>query len=105
MKNLHDAASPKRMTQLIVPSASIQDSSGDASALEPGIIDVLLDFKTDFFHNVDFDFVTPSDAPRTAVLDSVLRARSAGASASTVDSVFFHGCPVLGLVLVGDVEL
>lgn len=93
------------MAQLVIPSASIKHSSGDALALEPGIVDIFLEFETDFFDDIDFDFVAPGDAPGAAILDGVLGAGGACAGEGAVDCVFFHGCPGLGLVFVGDVEL
>ena len=105
MENLNDTAGPKRMTFLIVPSARVQHGSGDAFALEPGVVDVLLDFEADFLHDVDFDFVAPRDAPGAAILGCVLGAGGANAGAGAVDGVLLHGCPGLSLVLVGDVVL
>lgn len=93
------------MAQLVIPGASVQDSGGDAFTLEPGIVDVFLDFEADFLHDVDFDFVSPSDAPGTTILDCILGTGGAGAGASAVDCIFFHGRPGLGLIFVRDVEL
>lgn len=94
MENLHNATSPERMTQFIVPSESVQHSSGDTSALKPGVFDILLDFEADFLHDVDFEFV----APGAAVLRGVLRTGGAGAGAGAVDCIFFHGFPILSFV-------
>ena len=105
IKNLNNTAGPERVTFLIIPSAGVQDSGGDAFALEPGVVDVFLQFEADFLHDVDFDFVAPSDAPGAAVLGRVLGAGCASAGASAVDGVLFHGRPGLGLVLVADVKL
>lgn len=105
IKDLHNAASPERMAQLIVPSASIEHSRGNAFALEPGVVDVFLDLEANFLHDVDFDLVTPGDAPGTAVLSCILRAGGADAGAGAIDCVLFHGCSCLCLVLIAHVEL
>ena len=105
IKDLNDAAGPERMAFLIVPGAGVQDGGRDAFALEPGVVDVFLDFEADFLHDVDFDLVAPGDAPGAAVLGGVLGAGGADAGAGAVDGVFFHGRPGLGLVLIGDIEL
>ena len=79
MENLHDVSSPERMTQLIVPSAGVQHSSGDTYTPKPGVVDVLLDFEADSLHDVDLDSIVPGDTPGAAVLGGVLRARGTGA--------------------------
>ena len=105
VKDLHDAAGPERVTLLIVPGAGVQDGGGEASALAPGVVDVLLDLEADLLHDVDFDLVAPGDAPGAAVLGRVLGAGGADAGAGAVDGVLIHGRPGLGLVLIGDVVL
>ena len=105
IKHLHDTARPQRVAQLIVPRARVEHGGGNALALEPGVVNVLLDLEPDLLHDVHLDLVAPGDAPGAAVLRRVLRARGAEAGARAVDGVFFHGRPGEGLVLVADVEL
>lgn len=107
MKDLHNATSPKRVTQLITPSAGVLYSSSDAVALKPGIVDVFFEAEADFFYDfvVYGEIVAPGDAPRSAVLRGVLRAGGAGAGEGAVNGVLLHGYPILSLVFVRDVEL
>ena len=93
VEDLHHAARPQGVAQLVVPGAGVQDGGGGAFALEPGVVDVLLDLEADLLHDVHFNLVTPGDAPGAAVLDGVLGARGAGACAGAVDGVVFHGGP------------
>ena len=105
VKDLNDATGPERMAQLVVPGTGVEHGGGDALALEPGGVDVLLELEPNLLHDVDFDLVAPGDAPGAAVLRGVLSAGGAGAGAGAVDRVLFHRCPGLGLVFVCDVEL